>query len=185
VLPCLLAAPLLHAQAVTPRCVAEPGRRADSVQGAVVRDEAFAATTPGGWLLTLAPVQREGGWMLQVTTPDRPDEDLARLTPPLHFTPNSREIYGWHFRNAANTGPNDGSVNASGAFREFIFSPEVGREIQGPDAQAGPTAKDAERVEAYGRGWLLIESYVLTPAQAGERAAFESLSFSACLTWPE
>ena len=49
------------------------------------------------------------------------------LTPPWHLVPNPRYVEGWHFRNASNTGPNDGSVNAPQETREFIFSPEVGR----------------------------------------------------------
>ena len=120
-----------------------------------------------------------------MTTNDRLDEDLARLTPPWHFAPNPREIDGWHFRNAQNNGPNDGSVNAPRRFREFIFSPRVGRDIQGPDATTGPTVEEDAAVRAFGRGWLFIESYTLSPPRNGERAAFEALRFTACLTWPE
>ena len=88
----------------------------------------------------------------------------------------------WHFRNADNTGPNDGSVNQPQELREFIFSPDVGNGIE-YDGSA-TTVDDVARVRAFGRGWLFIESYVLTPPRAGEFAAFESLKFSACITWP-
>ena len=76
------------------------------------------------------------GWLLEVTSRDRHNEDLARLTPPWHFTPNPRQIDGWHFRNVENTGPHDGSVNAPQELREFVFSPRVGRDIQGASAKA-------------------------------------------------
>jgi len=128
----------------------------------------------------LEPV--EHGWTLQISKRDRPAEDLSRLTPPWHFVPNPREIEGWHFRNAENTGPNDGSVNAPGAERDFIFSPDVGRGIE--YAGSATTPADVEKVRSYGHGWLLIESFGLTPAWPGERAAFEALTFSVCLTWP-
>jgi len=89
---------------------------------------------------------------------------------------------GVHFRNTDNTGQNDGSVNTPGALREFIFSPQVGREIQYNGSATA--AEDVAKVRSFGRGWLFIESYRLTPPRKGERAALESLTFSACLTWP-
>ena len=89
---------------------------------------------------------------------------------------------GWHFRNADNTAPNDGSVNAPQELRQFIFSPVVGR---GADYGGSATGtEDVEAVRSYGTGWLLIEAYRLTPPAAGDRAGFEFLEFAACLTWP-
>jgi hypothetical protein len=163
-----------------PRCEAEPGRKVEQIQGTVRRGDTFQQLTPSGWILRLTPVAE--GWFLRVTVRGREREDLARLTPPWHFVPNARQIEGWHFRNLDNTGPNDGSVNAPQELREFIFSPQVGRAIE-YDGSA-TTAEDLEKVRSFGRGWLFIESYRLTPPGKGERAAFESLTFSACLTWP-
>jgi hypothetical protein len=112
----------------------------------------------------------------------REEDDLSRLTPPWHGVPNPRTIEGWHFRNEANSGPNDGSVNAPGELREFIFSPEVGRSIQ---YNGSATAVESvARVEAFGRGWLHLDQFRLTPPRQGERASFEWLEFTACLTWP-
>jgi hypothetical protein len=95
---------------------------------------------------------------------------------------NPRDIDGWHFRNANNTGPNDGSVNAPSGRREFIFSPLVGRgiEYRGSATAVG----DVDKVKAFGRGWIFIESYRLTPPREGGQAGFESLTFWACLSWP-
>jgi hypothetical protein len=163
-----------------PACEREPDRLAERIHGSVSRGETFSGTTPTGWPLRLVPVDE--GWRLEVTTQDRENEDLSRLTPPWHFVPNPRHIEGWHFRNAENTGPNDGTINAPQELREFIFSPAVGRELE--YRGSATAAEDVEKVSAFGRGWLFLESYRLTPPGRGERATFESLTFSACLTWP-
>jgi len=167
--------------ATPPACVEEAGRRSEWLHGAVERREQFSTTTGAGWVVRLEPI--EYGWMLRIATKDRATEDLSSLTPPWHGVPNPRELEGWHFRNAGNTGPNDASVNAPGSLREFIFSPLVGREIE---YSGGATStSDVDRVRSFGRGWLFLESYRLTPARSGGRAAFESLTFWACLTWPQ
>jgi hypothetical protein len=171
---------LMGQEATMPGCESQPGRRAERIHSTVSRGHRFSETTRSGWILRLVPDTE--GWFLEVTKKGRETEDLSRLTPPWHFVPNPREIEGWHFRNADNTGPNDGSVNAPQELREFIFSPAVGREV---DYNGSATsAEDVEKVRSFGRGWLFIESYRLTPPRRGERAAFETITFSACLTWP-
>jgi hypothetical protein len=167
-------------QAVAPRCTSEPGRRAEQVQGEVFKGKRFSTSMRGGWILKLVPV--EGGWFLEITMKGREKEDLSRLTPPWHFVPNAREIEGWHFRNKDNTGPNEGSVNAPQELREFIFSPQVGRGIEYNGS--GTTSEDVAKVQSFGRGWLHLDEFRLTPPRRGERASFEWLKFSACLTWP-
>ena len=171
---------LLATQSAAPDCTAEPGRRVEEIRASVERGAELSRTTPSGWILRLRP--DDWGWVIEVTRLGREDEDLARLTPPWHFVPNPRHLEGWHFRNATNAGPNDGSVNAPGTLREFIFSPEVGRGIEYNGSAT--TEAEVERVRSYGRGWLLLESYRLTPARDGERAAFEAISFVACLMFP-
>ena len=163
-----------------PACEADGTRNAEPFAGRVARGDSLVLTTPSGWILRLAPV--EEGWVVQVTTRDREAEDLSRLTPPWHFAANHRHLDGWHFRNADNTAPNDGSINAPGRLREFIFSPEVGRTIEYGGGR--PTTEEVARARTYGRGWLFVESYTLSPPRRGERAVFESLEFRACLTWP-
>ena len=163
------------------RCEAEPGRRAEQIRGDVLRGATFSTITPSGWILRLVPGRE--GWFLQITEKGREMEDLSRLTPPWHFVPNAREIDGWHFRDADNSGPNDGSVNAPQELREFIFSPAVGRGIEYNGSATTP--EDVAKVESFGRGWLHVDAFRLTPPRRGERASFESLTFTACLTWPE
>ena len=176
----LLATSLLDQRAAAPPCQLQSGRKAEPIRGAVKRGEKFVHTTPAGWIFRLAPDPE--GWVIEITTKGREAEDLSRFTPPWHFVPNPREIEGWHFRNADNTAPNEGSVNAPQELREFIFSPAVGRTIEYNGS--GTTVEDVDRVRAFGQGWLFIESYQLTPPRRGERAAFEAITFSACLTWP-
>ena len=43
--------------------------------------------------------------------------------------------------------------------REFIFSPEVGRSIDGPGAGRSVSPEDVEAVGRYGRGSLTIEKF--------------------------
>ncbi len=138
---------------VPPSCDAELKRKAERISGEVVRGGRFERSTPSGWILRLVPDER--GWVLVVTVEGRETEDLASMTPPWSG-PRDLHIEGWHFRNADNTGPNDGSVNQPQELREFIFSPEVGREIQ--HDRRLTTADDVARVRAFGRGWLFIES---------------------------
>ena len=163
-----------------PECISQPGRKSERIHGTVKRGQKFSQTTRSGWIVRLDPGPT--GWFLQVTMKGREAEDLSRLTPPWHFVPNPREIEGWHFRNADNTGPNDGSVNAPQELRAFIFSPVVGREVEYNGSAT--SAEDVEKVRSFGRGWFYIESYRLTSPRRGERAAFESITFAACLTWP-
>jgi len=170
----------LGAQAVAPKCTPAPGRMAERVEGEVLRGEGFSKATPSGWILKLVPVQK--GWFLEIAMKGRETEDLSRLTPPWHFVPNAREIEGWHFRNEDNTGPNEGSVNAPQELRGFIFSPQVGRGIEYNGSAT--SSEDVTKVQAFGRGWLHLDEFRLTPPRRGERASFERIKFSACLTWP-
>jgi len=125
---------------------------------------------PFGWLITL----KYG------------NEDISRLTPPWHFVPSPREIEGWHFRNSDNTGPNETgekNVNAPGEVREFIFSPEVGKTIDGPQANQQPTPEEIKRIKSFGRGTLTILDYRLTNVEPGKQASFEWMRFYVELFW--
>jgi hypothetical protein len=160
--------------------MAESGRNAEMISGVITRDRPFYRLTRSGFILRLDPT--DDGWRIQVAMKGRETDDLTRLTPPWHFVPNPRDLEGWHLRNRANTGPNDGTVNAPGRLREFIFSPEVGRGIEYQGSRT--TEADVERVSAFGRGWLFLDSYRLSPPRRGEQASFATVRFTACLTWP-
>ena len=159
-------------------CVAPDGYSSVGVTASLKAGEAFQAPFGDKYFLALAP--SEFGWGIEIHERGR-EENLARLTPPWHFVPNPRYLEGWHFRNTANTAPNDGSVNAPQKTREFYFSSEVGRTLD-YDGAATP-AKVVDAVRSFGRGKLRLIEYKLTPFAPGERAAFEELSFEACLVW--
>src|SRR5262245_55824816 len=144
----LLTAIVGQSASVRRSCERQPGRQAARIHGVPTRGTPFVRATATAWILRLVPDPY--GWFLAVTVKGREQEDLARLTPPWHFVPNAREIEGWHFRNADNTGPNNGSVNAPQQLREFIFSPEVGRGLEYNGSGTRP--EDAEKVRAFGRG---------------------------------
>ncbi len=110
---------------------------------------------PAGWRIVVREVGRE--------------EDLARLTPPLHSAANPREIEGWHLLPdpsaredhpyAADAGPEHP--------RRFVFSPDVGAGIDGPRAGRAVTPEEVEEVGRFGRGVLTIEEFVLAPGGHG------------------
>jgi hypothetical protein len=118
------------------------------------------------------------GWRIMIRDSTRPEVDLASVTPPYHFVPNPRDIEGWHFRDKANTGPNQGDVNAPQRVRDFIFSPEVGRSIRDPaEGTATITDDDVERAGQRGRGVLEILELDLTPPAKNARAGIQSMRF--------
>jgi len=162
-----------------------PGGREEAVfSGRLLAGQGYEAEFGPGLVFKLVP--RPYGWEVEIGEKGR-DVNLARLTPPLHFAPNPRELEGWHFRNADNTGPNEPgekNVNAPGDIREFIFSPEVGRTIQGADANRAPDETDIEKVRTYGRGILKITDYALADLEPGRKARFASLAFEVRFSFP-
>ena len=119
-------------------------RASSRIEGELTAGEAFQASFGPDFVFRLDP--SPAGWTLSIRETGR-DDDLSRLTPPFHGPPNPRDIEGWHFRNSDNTGPNETgekNVNAPGIVREFIFSREVGRSIDGPRATRQPTAEEIE-----------------------------------------
>lgn len=152
--------------------------------GEVAAGQSFERPFGPGFRFQLKP--QRYGWDI-IIRDAREEENLARLTPPLHFRPNPRDISGWHFRNRDNTGPNkagDQNINAPGKVREFIFSPEVGRTIQGPQAHLAPTAAEIRRSSDFGRGRLTIVDYRLADLEPGRQARFAWMRFEVKLSWP-
>jgi hypothetical protein len=163
-----------------------PGGRIHSVvKGEVKESESLSKAFGPGFFFCLEP--NPFGWNV-IIKDKQGREDLSRLTPPFHFVPNPREIEGWHFRNADNSGPNESgelNVNAPGKIRAFIFSPDVGKTIGGPDAKRQPTPEEIERIRLFGEGTLEILDYRLKNLEAGKQATFEWMRFKVELSWPE
>ena len=157
-------------------CGESPGFSNVEIEGEVCAGETFRQPFGSGLVFLLKPTSHG----FQIAVHDEMGEDLSRLTPPLRGV-NARFIDGWHFRNRGNTGANEGSVNAPQRFRDFTFSPEVGRTLG--VAPSGPTAAEVERVAATGRGELEILDYGLAGLEPGERARMVWASFRVCLEW--
>ena len=151
--------------------------------GEITKGQKFEKEFGNHYTFTLRP--HKYGWVI-VVSDERKNEDISRLTPPLHFVPNPRYIEGWHFRNSDNSGPNGigpKNVNAPSEKREFIFSPEVGRTIQGPDATSSVTRKEWLAVKNFGRGKLTITKLNLNNLVVGEKAGFEDMQFNVQIEW--
>ncbi len=108
------------------------------------------------------------GWQILIQEIGR-DEDLARLTPPLHSAPNPREIEGWHLsEDPSDCVPRPYLAEAGPPNpRNFIFSPEVGKSISGPHAGRSVTVQEIEEIQRFGRGLLSINRYKLEPGENG------------------
>lgn len=129
---------------------------------------------PPGWVLAFKPAPH--GWLARVR--DGNGLDLSQITPPLHG-PNSRDLFGWHFRNAANTGPNTGDVNAPQHVRDLLFAPAlVG--TGGYKSSDGGLSPGGDIAVAR----LVLSDLRLTPPTPGETAAFTGVTVEACIRWP-
>ena len=142
-------------------------------------DQSFYLVLNNGWVFAL--LKQPSGWILRLLENETPNvQDLSQVTPPFQAgVPNPRDLFGWHFRNLDNTGPNEGDVNAPQTVRLFQFSPEI--------AGTGgfKPSLGTEPIEASGRGWLKLIEYGLADLGLGQRASMNYVRFAACLTWPK
>jgi hypothetical protein len=134
--------------------------------GRITTGERFRRSFGGRFEFLLEPTPM--GWEIVIKELGR-DENLARLTPPLHFVPNPRYIEGWHLSDKpmectsreydAESGPENP--------RKFIFSPEVGKKIAGPDAGQSVTPEEIQQIERFGKGTLTIKNFKLDSGSDG------------------
>jgi hypothetical protein len=129
----------------------------ETFRGHIRTGERFQRAFGGSFEVVLEPAP--DGWEIMVRERGR-EENLARLTPPLHFVPNPREIEAWHLVDAPSSCslPYD-ATSVPPSLREFIFSPEVGRTIAGPQASRAVTPEDIIAVERFGRGLFTIDRF--------------------------
>ncbi|GJM44988.1 MAG: hypothetical protein DHS20C21_18300 [Gemmatimonadota bacterium] len=137
-----------------------------------------------GWVFALVP--QEHGWSIRLYDSEGADAvDLSAITPPHGGPVNPRDVFGWHFRNADNTGPNVGDVNAPQGTREFFFS----RAISGTGGFKPSADPDSARWAAPdssdGLGWFRVLDYGLSDLEPGGKARMTYLKFDACLRWPK
>ncbi len=148
----------------------------------VYGDHSFYRTLSSGWIFTL--LRQQHGWSLRLYD-TAGGVDMTSITPPYGGAiPNTRDIFGWHFRNRQNTGPNLGSVNAPQQFRPFAFATSLtGTGGFKPNTDPA-TVKFSQPLDDQGRGWLEIIDYGLNNLQPGQQANMNYLKFEACLSWP-
>ena len=169
--------PVAAAEPADPICRPIAGRMVQVVTGELAAGEAASTTIGRDWQLTFEPADH--GWDLRLR--DAGGIDLTAVTPPLRGAPNPRELYGWHFRNKDNTGPNTGEVNAPQERRFFVFDPTLSE----TGAFDPTTAADFDPKAAKGRGVLTVLDFGLADLEPGEQARFVLLKFHLCLSWPE
>ncbi|HNY49655.1 MAG TPA: hypothetical protein PKI91_03755 [Smithella sp.] len=128
--------------------------------GRVEAGQAFRRAFGGRFEFILEPMAQ--GWEIVVKEFGR-DENLARLTPPFHFAPNPREIEGWHFlKNPSQCADRPYNADAGPENpRKFIFSPEVGKTIAGPDSNKAFIDENINAVKKFGRGEMNIKKFKL------------------------
>ena len=171
--------PTPHSDAVRILGQAQDGRLTSEVHPVVHGENNFYQILQNGWVFGL--IRSEYGWSIRVfdAIDTRTATDLTASTPPLRGAPNPRDIFGWHFRNMSNTGPNDGGVNAPRALRGFVISPGLS-EV----SRAADVAQTLEPDLQNGIGWLRIVDYGIDNSATNQRAALKYLQFDACVTWP-
>lgn len=140
--------------------------------GRLQAGETFRRAFGGRFEFLLEP--RPWGWEI-IVREEGQEDNLARLTPPLHFQPNPREIEGWHFladpRQCA-TRPYAADA-APEHPRRFIFSPRVAKL-----AGQAPTPADIEAIERFARGTLTVEQAELGPSDMEGCPSIRALRFS-------
>jgi hypothetical protein len=161
--------------AAAPTCEAAPGWASREIHGEVRHPDLFVHEA-GLQSFVLMPF--EFGWRIGML-------DRDGLEIPVYAAPSRPEetnpltIAGWHFRNLDNSGPNTGDVNAPQHQRRFAFGTLATRAMTDP-------ATEAETVAAEGLGGLGvldITGFTLAAPVPEQRAAFSTLSFTACLVW--
>jgi hypothetical protein len=138
----------------------------ETFAGRVAAGQRYLRAFGGRFELVLEPTPE--GWEIVVREVGR-EENLARLTPPLHFLPNPRDIEAWQFQARVPTGcprPH-GEAPPPARTRDFCFSPDVGRSLQGSRAKFAVTPEEVAAVERFGRGRLKLGAAVVETGPGG------------------
>lgn len=158
----LMMVALLPAWAAGEKC--RPGTY--SFTGRVKQGESFSKSA-GGYTFRLSPA--EYGWDIEVVQGKR--RHLESVTQAAPGETNPIHIAGWHFRNAANTGPNAGDVAAPEQMRKFYFATRAPR-----CAERDPSVHSGS-----GRGEMEITDLGLSGLEAGRKARITWMEFAVAL----
>lgn len=160
-----------------------------TLQGQIARGESLALPLEGGLMFRLAPLGED--WEIQITPTEEAAEQAAGaetpadysfvITPPFR-TLNSRQLQGWHFRTADNSGPNapgPNNVNAPQEQRHFcyVLDAESYTLAFSRFHEQGNFAAGLEDIHAAGAHFT-IQSLELGNLVPGEQAWIESMQFS-------
>lgn len=160
-----------------------------SVRGTVTRGGVFEAPIDSTRTFRLHPFSE--GWTIEVKGPG--GDHCRPLTPPYRGT-NALEIFGWHFRNSDNTGPNEAgekNVNAPGEDRRFLCAATESERAQAestldlvlwsadvPPKKIDEAMQTRERLaDAAQHGRLDITGMTLGNLGVGKRPWIESMRF--------
>jgi hypothetical protein len=162
--------------------------------GEVIRDERYVRALPRNLEFRLLPSPE--GWSISIGRPGDKTEDYAGIaTPPYHGV-NPVFIEAWHFRNADNTGPNDGQVNAPTNVRDFSFvltRAAYAKFLNALNIWSGSaTATEMQRDAATSfllnaprqAGTLTITNMKLGGLEKGTHPWFDSMNFKVELCFP-
>jgi hypothetical protein len=142
--------------------------------------EAFRREIGNGWIFALEP--HKFGWSIRLYDGAI---DLSAATPPHGGVPNPRDLFGWHFRNADNTGPNRGDVNAPQGDRRFVFATSRAMLAKLAPATDPGVPRYVEPGPDAGVGRLEVLGYKLADLERGSKARMIYLEFEVCLSWPK
>jgi len=163
--------------------------------GEATRDQKYVHALPYNLEFRLIPYPE--GWSISIGRPGDKTEDYVGIaTPPYHGV-NPVFIEAWHFRNADNTGPNEGQVEAPAAVRDFSFVLSHAQYQKFLDALniwsgSNPDATEKQRTTATyfllnaprRSGRLTIVDMKLGGLEKGTRPWFESMKFNVDLCFP-
>jgi len=162
--------------------------------GEVSRGQAFEKEIGHNLIFRLIPW--EHGWFISVGGQANADRDFAEVVTPPYRGVNELQIAGWHFRNADNSGPNKGDVNAPQEIREFRFvlnkedynkASDALERMLWPYQYSEEQIKEAEKIHGElktAKGVLTIKDMRLGNLEMGPRAWFEYMKFEVELYLP-
>lgn len=157
---------LLPTAVAAKTCMPTDAFRAQTFSGEISGRHIYAQQIEPNLYLELQPI--EFGWRIKLRDDNHMDLASAASTPRFGISP--LDLEGWHFRNAANSGANDGGINAPQQERRFSFS------ISSADR------KNLDK--KLGFGWLMVRDLGLADLRKGQRARLVYLRFDGCLMIP-
>ncbi|MBN1150398.1 hypothetical protein JXA84_04150 [candidate division WOR-3 bacterium] len=165
----------------------ENDRESVRFTGKVFKGEEFIEPISATLIFKLLP-KSDDGWFLWIGGEDSLKNYCSAATPPFRGI-NATIIEGWHFRNADNSGSNDGKVNAPQNERGFRFvlddscytiAEKYVKMVCWPHEYTQDEI-DAASYEfnglKFGRGRLIITDMKLGNLFVGERAILEYIEF--------